>query len=118
MERRNLALSSALRPVAIFAVGGCVWAYNTAGTIRQGSKADTDAKVLTAKLSLNWMGLYKVPAVGPCTPSDTRDASRLGVNVLCLDIPCHISGSFRHNVESPVPTSTTMATSPKIWQRG
>ena len=55
--------------------------YNTVATIRQGTKTDTDAKVLTAKLSLNWMGLYKVLAVGPCTLSDTLDASPLGANL-------------------------------------
>ena len=68
VERRNSALTDALRAVPKFEVGGWVWAYNTAATIRQGAKTDTDAKVLKAKLSLNWTGLYKVLAVGPCTP--------------------------------------------------
>ena len=43
-----------MRPVPKFAVGGWVWVYNTAATICQGVKTDTDAKVLKAKLSLNW----------------------------------------------------------------
>ena len=49
-ERRNSALSDALRAVPKFAVGGWVWAYNMAATIRQGAKTDTDAKVLKACL--------------------------------------------------------------------
>ena len=65
MERRNSALSDALRAILKFAVGGWVWVYNTVATIRQGAKTDTDAKVLKAKLSLHWTGPYKVIAVGP-----------------------------------------------------
>ena len=53
LERRNSALTDALRAVPIFAVGGWVWVYNTAATIRQGAKTDADAKVLKATLSLN-----------------------------------------------------------------
>ena len=53
VERRNSALADALRAVPKFAVGGRVWVYNTAATIRQGAKTDTDAKVLKTKLSIN-----------------------------------------------------------------
>ena len=56
--------------------------YNTAATIRQGAKTDTDAKVLKAKLSLNWAGTYKVLVVGPCTPADTPDGSPLSTRLL------------------------------------
>ena len=56
VERRNSALSDTLRAVPKFAVGGGVWVYNTAATIRQGAETDTDAKVLKAKLSLHWTG--------------------------------------------------------------
>ena len=65
VERRSSALSDVLRAVPIFAVGGWVWVYNSAASIRQGAKADTDAKVLKAKLSLSWTGPCKVLAVGP-----------------------------------------------------
>ena len=34
--------------------------YNSASTIPQGVKANTDAKVLKAKLALKWTGPYKV----------------------------------------------------------
>ena len=53
VKRRNSALSDTLCAVPKFVVGGWVWVYNTVATIHQGSKTDTDAKVLKAKLSLN-----------------------------------------------------------------
>ena len=56
VERRNSALPDALRPVPKFAIDGSVWVYNTAATIPQGAKTDTDAKVLKVKLSRNWTG--------------------------------------------------------------
>ena len=86
VERSNSTLSVALRPVPKFAVGGWVWVYNTAATIHQGAKTDTDAKVLKAELSLNWTGPYKVLVVGICTPADTPDGSPLGVKLLYLDL--------------------------------
>ena len=46
VERRNSALSDTLHAVPKFAVGGWVWVYNTAATIRQGEKTDTDACLL------------------------------------------------------------------------
>ena len=45
VNRRNSALADALRPASKFAVGGWAWVYNSASTIRQGVKANTDAKV-------------------------------------------------------------------------
>ena len=59
MNRRNSALSEALRPVPKFAVGGSAGAYNTAATVPQGAKSDTDAKVLKAKVALNRTSPYK-----------------------------------------------------------
>ena len=56
--------------------------YNSASTIRQGVKANTDAKVLTAKHALNWTGLYNFVAVGPCSSAETPDGSPLGDNLL------------------------------------
>ena len=60
VNRRNSALTDALRPAPKFVVGGWAWVYNSASTIRQGVKAKTDAKVVKAKLALNWTGPYKV----------------------------------------------------------
>ena len=54
VNRRNSAPTDALRPALNFALGGWAWVYNSASTIRQGVKANTDAKVLKAKLALNW----------------------------------------------------------------
>ena len=67
-----------------------MWVYNTAATIRQGVKKDTDAKIFKAKLSFNWTVPYKVLAVGPFTPADTPDGSLLGANLLYLDLPSNM----------------------------
>ena len=74
-------------------MGGWAWVYNSASTIRQGVKTNTDAEVLKAKLALNWTGLYKVLAGGPCSAAETPDGSPLGSNVLYLDIPSDLPGS-------------------------
>ena len=76
-----------------FAVGGWAWVYNSASTIRQVVKANTDAKVLKAKLALNWTGPYKVLAVGPCSFAETPDGSTLVENLLYLDLPSDLSRS-------------------------
>ena len=67
--------------------------YNSATTIHQGVKANTDAKVLEAKLALNWTGPSKVLPVGPCSSADTPDGSPLGDNLLHLDLPSYLPGS-------------------------
>ena len=67
--------------------------YNSNCTIRQGGKANTDAKVLKAKLALNRTGPYKILAVGPCSSAETPDGSPLGDNLLCLDLPSDLPGS-------------------------
>ncbi|CAB1101426.1 unnamed protein product [Ectocarpus sp. CCAP 1310/34] len=64
IERRNSALSDALRKVPSYTVGGWVWVYNTESTIRQGVRSGTDDKVLKAKLSFLWTGPFKILAVG------------------------------------------------------
>ena len=92
VNRRNSALADALRPAPKFAVGGWAWVYNSASTIRQGIKANTDAKVVKAKLALNWTGPYKVLAVGPCSSAETPDGSSLGDNLLYLDLPSELPG--------------------------
>ena len=59
VDRQNSAFYDALRLLPKFVVVGWAWAYNTVATTRQGAKTDTDAKVLKAKLSLNWTGPTK-----------------------------------------------------------
>ena len=71
---------------------GWAWVYKSASTIRQGVEANTDAKVLNAKLALNWTGPFKVLAVGPCSSAETPDGSPLGDN-LYLDLHSHLPGS-------------------------
>ena len=93
VERRNSALSDALRPVPKFAFGVWAWVYNTAATIRQVVKTDTDAKGLKAKLSLNWTGPYEVLAVTPCSSADTPDCSHFGAKLLCLNLPSDMPGA-------------------------
>ena len=70
MERRDSALSDALKQLPIYTIGGWLWVYNTAATIYQGAKCGTDAKVLKEKLSLNWTSPFKILSVGP-SPSDS-----------------------------------------------
>ena len=120
---RNSALADALRPAPNFDKGGWAWVYNSASTIRQGVKANTDAKVLEAKLALNWTGPYKVLAVGPCSAAETPDGSPLGSNLLYLDLPSDLPGSdARRRVAiercNPVPTPTTAGTCPNTYRRG
>ena len=55
-------------------------------------KANTDANALKAKLSLNWIGPYKVLGVGPCFSADTPDSSPLGDNLLYLDLHSDLPG--------------------------
>ena len=93
VNRRIAAPTDAVRPAPSFAVGGWAWGHNSASTIRQGVKANTDAKVLKAKLALNWPDRYKILAVGPCSAAETPDGSPLGSNLLFLDLPSDLPGS-------------------------
>ena len=77
VNRRTAALAKALRPAPNFATGCWPWMYNSASTIRQGVKANTDAKVLKPMLALNWTGPYKIQSV-PAPPSRPRTVSRSG----------------------------------------
>ena len=93
VNRRNSALANALRPAPNFATGGWAWVHNFASTIRQGVKANTDAKVLKAKLAFNWTDPYKILAVGPCSAAATPDGLPLGSNLLYLGLPSDQPGS-------------------------
>ena len=87
MERRNLALSEAHKQLLIYTIGGWIWVYNTAATIRQGAKSGTDAKVLKEKLSINWTGPSKIVAVGPSPSDSTPDGRSLAAKLLYLELP-------------------------------
>ena len=56
-------------------------------------KANTDTKVLKAKLALNWTGPYKILAVGPCSAVETPDDSPLGINLFYLYFRSDLPGS-------------------------
>ena len=119
VEHRNSALSDALRTVPNFVVGGWARMYNTAATLLQGVKADTDAKVLKAEFSLNWTGTYNDHAVSPAPSADTPNGSSPGAKLLYLDLHSDMPGSdvrmltgaSRYNAASPAPTLATGATS-------
>ena len=93
VNRINSALTDALRPAPNFAVGGWAWVCSSASTIRQGVKANTDAKVLKAKLALNWTGPYEILTDGPCSAAEPPDGSPLGSNLLDLDLPSDLLDS-------------------------
>ncbi|CAB1104650.1 unnamed protein product [Ectocarpus sp. CCAP 1310/34] len=97
IERRNSALTDALRKVPSYAVGGWVWVYNTESTIRQGVRSGTDDKVLKAKLSFLWTGPFKILAVGPCF--DAPDGCPLASKLLYLDLPSDLPGLLRPSWE-------------------
>ena len=86
LARRNTPIMDALRLSPPYTVGGWAWVYNSAAT-RQGAKKDTDSAVLKTKLSLNWIGPFKILAVGPAPASDTPDNRPLHDKLLFLDLP-------------------------------
>ena len=92
IERRNSTLTHALHNLPVYVAGGWVWVYNTAATIRQGAKKETDAGVLKAKLALNWTGPYKILAVGPCTAAASPDGRPLGDKLVFLDLSPDLPG--------------------------
>ena len=96
MERRNSALSDALKQLCINTIGDWVWVYNTAANILQGAKSDTDAKVLKEKLSLSWAGAFKIFAVGPSPSDSTPDGRPLASKLLYLDLPNDMPGPDAH----------------------
>ena len=67
--------------------------YNTAATISQGAKMDTDAKVPKTKLLLNWTAPYKVLVVVLCSSADTSNGSPLSAKLLHLDFPSDTPGA-------------------------
>ncbi|CAB1121588.1 unnamed protein product [Ectocarpus sp. CCAP 1310/34] len=92
VERRNSSLLDAIHKLPQFPVGGWAWVYNTAATIRQGVRKDTDQQVLKAKFALSWTGPYKVLAVGPTSADATPDGRPLAHKLLYLDLPSDLSG--------------------------
>lgn len=90
LNRRNAPTRDALCPSPPFATGGWAWVYITAANIRQGAKKSTDATVLTTKLSLNWIGLFKILAMGPTPAPDTPDGRLRHDKRFYLDLPSEL----------------------------
>ena len=57
------------------------------------ANAGTDAKVLKAKLSLNWTDPYKILVVGPSPAESTPDARPLAAKLVDLDLHNDIPGA-------------------------
>ena len=89
---RNSALSDPLLRRLRYTTGVRVWVNNTAATIRQGSRKNTDYQVLREERSPNWTGPLKILAIGPCSAADTPDGRPLGDKLLFLDLPTNLSG--------------------------
>ena len=93
----NAMLDAVMHKRPVWKVGEWVWVYNDVQTIRQGASADQASpdKVLTAKLSLNWTGPWKILGVGPsATAPDDRP---LGEKLLYLDFPTDEAGPAPKN---------------------
>ena len=87
VERRNSALSHALKQIPIYTVDGWVWIHNTVATIRLGAKSGTDTNVFKEKLSLNWTGPFKIYAVGLSRSDSTPDGRPLAAKLLSWTFP-------------------------------
>lgn len=106
-------------------LAGCVFTKRPSTSVRP-RRLTLDAKVLQAKVSLNWASPYKVVAVGLCSSRDPPYGSPLGAKLLNFFIIClpacpaqTLAGACRCNSASPVSTPTTVATSCRsVFQRG
>ena len=118
LQRRNAPIMAALSACPPFTVGGWAWVYNSASTIRQAAKKDTDANVLKTKLSLNWYTSFKILAVGPARASGIPDNRPLHDKILFLDLSSDLpvgtpSPAYPSNDASLAGAPTTSPTSPK-----
>ena len=82
----------ALRLLPPFSVNGWAWIYNSAATIHQGARKGTDYIVLKTKLSFNWIGPFKILAVGPAPASAAPDGRPLHDKLLYVDLSSDIPG--------------------------
>ena len=92
LDRRNAPLMDALRLLPPFSVNGLACFCNPVATIRQGARKDTDTIVLNTKLSFNWIGPFKILAVGPALASAVPDGRLLHDKHLYLDLPSGMPG--------------------------
>ena len=92
LNRRNAPIMGALRRSPPFTIGGWAWIYNSATTIRQGAKKVTAATVLKTKLFFNWIGPFKIIAIGPAPASAIPDGRPLHDKLLYFDLPSDMPG--------------------------
>lgn len=59
LDHHNAPLMDAVRSLHLFSVNGRARIYNSAVTIRQGTRKGTDAIVLKTKPSFNWIGFSR-----------------------------------------------------------
>ena len=107
-----------LLKLPVYAVGGCVWVYNSESTIRQGARSGTDDKVLKIKLSLLWTGPFKILAVGPCAdaPNNKPLASKLYTWTFRRNCLAKIPNvAFRSRAAILVPTRRTPSICPGFY---
>lgn len=76
------AIVDTLRSSAPFIGSGWAWICDSAATTHQGSKRDTDAAVLKTKLSLDWIGQFKILAFD--TPDNRTLHTANSYSATCL----------------------------------
>ena len=87
IQRSNSKLLAILHKLPNFEVGNWVWIYNPQATVGQGVSEDTSH--LVTKLSLHWIGPYKILVVGPGLGPDGQPVAD---NTLYLDLPTGMPG--------------------------
>ena len=92
LGRHNAPLMDALRVLPPFSVNRWAWIYNSGATIPQGARKGTNAIVLKTKLSFNWIGPFKILAVGPALASAVPGGRPLHDKHLYLDLPSGMPG--------------------------
>lgn len=123
VDRLNFALSDALHHAPKFRRWRLGAGYITAATIRQGVKADADAKVLKAKRSLNWTGPYKplqLAAPAPATrPTVHLSALSSSIWICPRTCPARMpTAKSLWRAASPVPTRHDSKHMPKKLPAG
>ena len=104
-------------------MGDWSWVCNSASTIRQGVKANTDAKVLKVKLALNWTGLTKSYQLVPAPLLTSRTARRSAItSSIWISLPtCPVRmlvGVWRSNAYKPCANPHDSSEMPKYPPAG
>ena len=87
LDLRNAPILDALRRSLSVTTSGWAWVYNTAATIRQGAKKDTDATVLKTSFPLTGLARSKSSPWAPLRPPTPRTAVLSTTNSSTLTSP-------------------------------